>query len=102
MENVETKSKQSKASIILYVAAAVVAIIGIALLVDNIIVYRKALSQYVAQGYKAATVNSQLVPQQLLPEIFNAVGIYGGIAFVLFGAGIINNKISKLLSLHND
>ncbi|URZ00414.1 hypothetical protein [Clostridium felsineum] len=99
MENMKVSSKQSKASIVLYIAAAVVAIIGIALLVDNIVVYKKALSQYVAQGYKAATVNAQLLPQQLLPEIFNAIGLYGGIAVALVGAGIVNNKISRLLSL---
>lgn len=96
----ETKKKKSKkivSSVILYVAAIVVALIGIALLVDNVIIFRTTVSQYVAQGYSAATVEQQLIPSQLLPAIFNSIGIYGGISFVLVGIGITNTKLSRHL-----
>lgn len=102
MENTQKKSKMSKCSVVFYAAAVIVAIIGIALLVDNVVMYKKTVSQYVAQGYKAATVSAQLVPSQLLPAIFNAIGVYGGIAFVLAGVGTINDKISKHLASNEE
>ncbi|MDF2503961.1 hypothetical protein [Clostridium sp.] len=91
------KSKKIVSSVILYVAAIVVALIGIGLLVDNVIIFKTTISQYVSQGYSAATVEQQLIPSQLLPAIFNSIGIYGGISFVLVGIGIINTKLSKHL-----
>jgi hypothetical protein len=95
--NMYETSRKSSASIVLYVAAIVVALIGIALLVNNVLLFRNTVSQYVAQGYPAAEVNKQLVPTQLIPGIFEPIAVYGGIAFALFGIGIINKKVSNYI-----
>lgn len=96
------KSKRPAGSILLYVAAIVVTIIGVAYLVTNIVLFQKSLAQYVAQGYAAADVASQLIPSQLLPGIYEPIGVYGGIALILFGVGMINQKISKYLKMLGD
>jgi len=38
-----------------------------------------------------------MIPAQLIPGIFELIGIYFGIAFFLTCAGIINEKFSKCL-----
>ena len=93
------KSKRPGSTTVLYIGAIIVTIIGVAYLVTNIILFQKTVAQYTAQGYPAATVISQLLPSQLLPGIYEPIGVYGGIALILFGAGIINHKISKCLSM---
>lgn len=101
-KNVSEKSMKSTISIVLYVAAAVVALVGIALLINNINLFKNTVNQYVAQGYAAADVTKQLIPSQLIPGIFEPIGIYGGIAFALLGIGIANKKVSKcLIQLNN-
>lgn len=92
--NVITNKKRAIGSTVLYVIGVIVAIIGIALLVTDVLYYKSLISQYVAQGYAAATVEKQLIPSQLLPAVFNAVGLYGGLAALLFGAGVINTKVT--------
>ena len=96
-KSVSEKSIKSTISVVMYVAAAVVALVGIALLVNNINLFKSTVNQYVAQGYAAADVTKQLVPGQLLPGIFESIGVYGGIAFALLGIGIVNKKVSKCL-----
>lgn len=98
-KDVSKRTKKFSISIILYVAAAVVAIIGVALLFNNIILFKKTVAQYVSQGYAAATVTSQLIPSQLLPGIFESFAMYGGIAIILLAAGIINKKVSRCLEI---
>lgn len=93
------KSKRPAGSIVLYVAAIVVTIIGVAYLVTNIVLFQNSVAQYVAQGYAAVDVTSQLLPSQLLPGIYEPIAVYGGIALILFGAGMINQKISKCLKM---
>lgn len=97
----ETKNKRASEksfiSTILYAAAAVAALCGIALLVINVNQYTSVLKQYVAQGYPAAEVMRELLPNQLLPGILQSIGLYGGIALVLFGVGAANKKVSKCL-----
>lgn len=92
-------SKQPISSIVLYTAGTVVALIAIAFLVNNVILFKNAVAQYVAQGYPSAEVMSQLIPNQLLPGVFEPVAVYGGIAFLLFGVGILNQKVSKGLKM---
>ncbi len=92
-------SKKSVISIVLYVVAAVVAIMGVALLVNNVFLFQSTVKQYVAQGYSAATVRNELMTSQLLPGVFQPVAVYGGIAFLLLGVGIVNKKVSKCLIL---
>lgn len=92
------KSKKCTGSIILYVASLVVAVIAIALLVNNVRLYNENVAQYVAQGYPKAEVVKQLKAIQLIPGVFEPIAVYGGIAFVLFGIGMINEKVSKYLA----
>lgn len=89
------KSKRPAGSILLYVAGSVVGILGIAYLVTNIVLYQKSVTEYVAQGYAVADVTSQLLLSQLLPGIYEPIAVYGGIALILFGVGMINQKLSK-------
>lgn len=101
MEIKDKKKKSRKWSIsnVLYIAASIIALAGVALLVDNIMIFRKAISEYVAQGYPIDTVTNQLIPSQLIPGVFEPVAVYGGIAFILFGIGKINKKVSRCLIL---
>jgi hypothetical protein len=92
------KEKKPISSIILYVAASVTGILGIALLINNVILYYKNVTQYVAQGYAVETVTGQLIPSQLLPGVFEPLALYGGIALLLVAAAIINQKVSKCLA----
>ncbi|MGV8905430.1 MAG: hypothetical protein ACOH15_02390 [Acetobacterium sp.] len=98
-KNVPEKSKKNSSSTLLYVAGSIVALIAVALLIDNIVLFYTNLNQYVTQGYEAAEVIKQLLPGQLLPGIFEPIAVYGGIALLLFYAGFINQKISKSLVL---
>ena len=98
-QNSENVSKKSVISNVFYVAAAIVAIIGVALLINNIYLYKTSYSQAVAQGYSAATVKKALMTSQLLPGIFQPIALYEGIAFLLLGVGIVNKKISRSLTL---
>lgn len=98
-EKVSKKSRKSPVTIIMYVVASIVAIAGVTLLVNNIILFRNTVNQYVAQGYDYNMVISQLIPSQLLPGICESVGVYGGITFALLGVGTINEKTSKCLIL---
>lgn len=98
-KNVPEKSKKTSSSLILYIAGAIVAVLGIAFLIDNIMLFNSNVDQYVTQGYAAADVIKQLLPAQLLPGIFEPVAIYGGISLLLFYAGFIYQKISKCLIL---
>lgn len=98
-KNMPEKSKKPTSSIVLYGAFSVVALIAVALLINNIILFKNTVNLYVDQGYLAADVIKQLIPSQLLPGIFEPIAVYGGIAFVLLGAAIINQKVSKCLIL---
>lgn len=98
-KNMSKKSGKFTVSTALYIVASVVALAGVALLVNNVILFRDTVNQYVAQGYPVTTVIKQLIPAQLLPGVFEPIGIYGGIAFILLGAGMINKKVSRCLEL---
>lgn len=93
------RSKQPTSSIVLYSVATLVSLIAIAFLINNVILFKDTLAQYVAQGYPPADVVKQLIPNQLLPGVFEPIAVYGGIAFLLFGAGIINQKVTKCLKM---
>jgi len=81
---------------VIYAVAIIVLLIGIAFLVNNIILFKNTVFHYASQGYPSAEVVKQLLPSQLLPGIFESVAVYGGIAAVLFCAGTINQKLSYL------
>jgi len=93
------KAKRSIGSIVTYTAGSITAIIAIASLVNNIILYKSNVAQYVAQGYTASEVTKQLLPAQLLPGVFESIAVYGGIAFLIFIAGRIHQKVFQCLDL---
>ncbi|HSN58874.1 MAG TPA: hypothetical protein VLR72_05375 [Clostridiaceae bacterium] len=93
------KTKMSKSSILFFVAAAFVAAVGTALLINNILLYNENVTMYVSQGYSMDTVAAQLLPAQLIPGVLEPIGAMYGIAFVLVAAGVLNNKLSKVLAL---
>lgn len=97
-KGVPEKSKKFSISTVLYIAASVVAIIGIASLADNIYIFKSTVAQYVTQGYAASDVIKSLIPSQLIPGIIQAVAGYGGMAVILSGIGIVNKKVSKCLT----
>jgi len=90
------KSKRPAGTIVLYVASIVVGIIAVAFLATNIVMFQKSLADYIAQG---GAVTTQLIISQLFPQIYEPVAVYGGIALILFGAGMINQKISQSLTI---
>jgi len=92
-------TKKITASTVLFASAIVVLLIAISSLVNTVRAYMGAIAQYVEQGYESAEVVSQLLPNQLLPGIFESVAVYGGIALLLFGVGMINHKLSKSTEL---
>ncbi|WP_179632118.1 hypothetical protein [Clostridium peptidivorans] len=98
-EKVSKKSRKPSISTIMYVVASIVAIAGVTILVNNIILFRNTVNQYVAQGFDYAMVAKQLIPVQLLPGICEPVALYGGMSFALLGIGAINKNTSKSLIL---
>ena len=98
MKQAKDKSPIAVSAVLFFVAAVIVLLIGAAYLVINIRYYNSMVAGYVAQGYDAAEVTAQLIPQKLLPGIFEPVGIFGGIAAVLCGISLINKKLSALLT----
>ena len=98
-EKASKKTKTPISSIIFYCSAIIIALIAIVLVISNINLFNKTVTQYVAQGYARATVMKQLIQSQLLPGILDPVAAYGGLAVVLIAAGIINSKISSGLKL---
>ncbi|MBW9151613.1 hypothetical protein [Clostridium estertheticum] len=97
--NVKNTSKKSAFSIFLFISAIVVAILGVALLVDNIYLYNTSFAQALTQGYPAATVRKALMTSQLIPGIFQPIALYGGIALLLLAVGKIGDKVSKCLTV---
>lgn len=93
------KTKMAKSSIVFFIASAFVAVVGTALIINNVLLYNDNVTMYVSQGYSVQTVSAQLLPSQLIPGVLEPLGMMYGIAFVLAAAGIINNKISKVLAL---
>lgn len=77
------------------ISAVVVAVLGLASLVNNILLFKDTISQYVAQGYPSGEVLKYMIPSQLLPGLFELLAVYGGIAMILWAAGIINQNLSN-------
>lgn len=96
-KTIPEKLKKSTGTKIMYVAASVAALFGVALLVCNIVLFKSSVTQYVTQGYPVAIVLKQLLPAQLLPGIFEPIALYGGVAVLLFAVASINEKVSRCL-----
>jgi hypothetical protein len=99
VKNVSKKSGKSGISTTMFIIAAFVAVIGVALIVNNIILYKNTVSQALGEGYDIATVRKALITSQLLPGMLEPLGTYGGIAFVLLGIGKVNKKVLKSITL---
>lgn len=99
VKKVSKKSGKSGISTALFIIAAFVAVIGVTLLVNNIVLYKNTVSQALGEGYDIATVRKALLTSQLLPGILEPIGTYGGITFVLLGVGIVNKKVLKCIAL---
>lgn len=94
----KSKKCECNGSTVLYVGSLIVAIIAVILLVNNVRLYNANVAQYVAQGYPKDEVARQLKAIQLMPGICEPVAVYGGIALILYGIGMINEKVSKHLA----
>lgn len=88
------RPKRPASTTVLYAGAIIVALIALAFLITNVILFKNTIAQYVVQGYAAAEVIKGLLPGQLLPGVFEPIAVYGGIALLLFAAGMINQKLS--------
>lgn len=98
MQTENNSTQKNKISLVLYIGGSIVAIMGIALLINNIILYNQTIAEYVAQGYDSAEVVAQMPPTQLLPIVFQVIGLYGGVSMILFCMGMIFQKISSFMS----
>ncbi|WP_199798384.1 hypothetical protein [Clostridium fermenticellae] len=98
-KNESRKSKKWSLSKSLNLAAAIVAILMVASISNNVYLFSETVKQYVAQGYPAYTVITQLLSSQLLPGIFEPIAIYGGMVILLLSVKIVNNKVSRCLEL---
>lgn len=95
------KNATPKGSIFLYIIGIIVAIVGFISLIDYLMIFVSEFSSYLTQGYSYSTVFSFLVPRDLIPQLCNYVATYLGIAVLLFGAGIINTKVFRILNSKN-
>ncbi|MDD4402262.1 MAG: hypothetical protein PHI24_10395 [Desulfitobacteriaceae bacterium] len=93
------KSRLPLSSIILYIASVITFLIAAASLVNNITLFKENLNQYLQQGYPYAEVFNVLLKNQLLPGIFEPIAVYLSMALTLFAAGLINQKVTKLVNL---
>ena len=67
---------------------------GVLFLFNHISYFVKSVSLLTSQGYDRSDILMQLIPDRLLPGIFEAVGLYLGLAALLLGSGLINQKLS--------
>lgn len=86
--------KMSKTSVFLYGSAVVMAGIGSAALYSQISNFNALVAQYVEQGYEKADVMAQLVPNQLMPAVYNTVSVNLGFTLALIGLGLVAHKLS--------
>lgn len=95
--NATKKAPVSKSTIFFYAASAIILVIGIVSLVSQVNYFNTVVAQYVAQGYEKAEVLSQLMPSQLLPSVFSILSANLGLSAILFGLGLLSQKISVLM-----
>jgi len=102
MSKMNTENKKNPISLTLYIGGVIVAIMGLAVLVTNIKLYSDTYAQAIAMGYDPAQVTAQLLPSQLLPGVFQAIGLYGGIAMLLVCTGLIYQKVAIYMKQSNN
>jgi len=89
------KSHKMPGTKLMNISAVAVAVLGLASLINNILLFKDTVSQYVAQGYPSGEVLKYMIPSQLLPGLFEILAVYGGIAMILWAAGIINQNLAS-------
>lgn len=94
--NSTKKAPITKSTIFFYAASAIILVIGIVSLVSQVNYFNTVVAQYVAQGYEKSEVLSQLMPSQLLPSVFSILSANLGLSAVLFGLGLLSQKLSAL------
>lgn len=95
---VKKKTSTPKGSMFLYIIGTIVAIVGIISIVDYLMIFTTEFSSYLSGGYSYSTVFNYLVPRELIPQLCIYIATYLGIAVLLFGAGIINTKVFRILN----
>ena len=96
-KKLKKKSVTPKGSMVLYIIGVIVAIVGIISLVDYLMLFASEFSSYLTQGYAYDTVFNYLMPT-LVTQLCSYIATYLGIAALLFGAGIINTKVFRILN----
>lgn len=89
------KSQKMAGTKLMNISAVTVAVLGLASLINNILLFKDTVSQYVAQGYPSGEVLKYMIPSQLLPGLLEILAVYGGIAMILWAAGIINQNLAS-------
>lgn len=97
MKTRDNSKKNTSISTALYIGGLIVALMGIALLFNTIKLYSDTFAQAIAMGYDTSQVNAQLLPSQLLPGIFESIGLYGGISMILCYMGLIYQRVSDAM-----
>lgn len=90
----EAREKLLQSTLLLYMASGLVFVVGVAHLANHIHSFVNTVALYTTQGFERAAVLRQLVPDRLMPGIFEGIGLYLGISALLFGAGTINQKLA--------
>lgn len=88
-----TKAKMLKGTKVLIGASVCTFLVGAASLANTVMAFQAIVTQYSTQGYPVNEILKQLIPSQLLPGIFQSVGMYMGLSIVLFGLASINEKL---------
>lgn len=90
----KTPNKFLQSTKFLIFSACLVFIMGILYLINHISYFTKSVALYTAQGFSQSEVLGQLVPDKLLPGIFEGIGLFFGVSALLFGTAMVNQKLS--------
>ena len=90
----KTSNKFLQSTKFLIFSACLVLLMGILYLINHITYFTKSVSLYTAQGFSQSEILSLLVPDRLLPGLFEGVGLFFGVSALLFGTAMINQKLS--------
>lgn len=96
-KKLKKKSVTPKSSMVLYIIGVIVAIVGIIALVDYLMLFTKEFAAYLAEGNSYDAVFNYLMPNLVL-QLCSYIATYLGMAVLLFGAGIINTKVFRILN----
>lgn len=90
----KTTGKYLQSTKFLIFSASLVFIMGILYLLNHITYFTKSVALYTAQGFSQSEILRLLVPDRLLPGLFEGIGLFFGVSALLFGTAMINQKLS--------